>query len=110
LELLPNLSITVQGKRTGKPIFEKLIVPYGSNTDQIYNLLDLTARDVYHYNFNGNRDRYLADKRRKTAVRTNEKIENESIFDFVSKSQHELKILFTMSQNVWQAQKIELQQ
>jgi hypothetical protein len=107
VELLPNLSITVQSRKKGKALFEKIIVPYGSNTDQVYNLLDITARDVYHYNFNGNKDLYLADKRRFRASRSDQKKENEDIFDFVSKNQNELKILFTMSGSIWKAQEFE---
>ena len=110
LDMLPNLSITLQSRRNGKPLFEKIIVPYGTNTDQIYNLLDIAARDVYHYHFNGNRNRYLADKRRLTECRTTEKIENENIFNFVSKYRNELLILFTMSQAIWMAQKNDLQE
>jgi hypothetical protein len=110
VDLLPNLSITVQSRKNGKALFEKIIVPYGSNTDQIYNLLDIAARDVYHYNFNGNKDLYLADKRRLTETLTEEKERQKNIFDFVFENQNELQILFTMSNNIWEAQEFELQE
>jgi hypothetical protein len=108
VELLPNLSITVQSRKKSKPIFEKIIVPYGANIDQIYNLFDIAARDVYHYHF-VNTDRYLADKRRLTSTVTPIQNEMQPIFKFVSQNQHELKILLAASRYVWQAQKFELQ-
>jgi hypothetical protein len=110
VDLLPNLSITVQSRKNGKALFEKIIVPYGSNTDQIYNLLDIAARDIYHYIFNGNKNLYLADKRRFTKTITKEKERQKDIFDFVFKNQYELQILFTMSNNIWEAQEFELQE
>ena len=110
VELLPNLSITVQSRKNGKALFEKIIVPYGSNTDQIYNLLDIAARDVYHYNFNGNKYLYLADRRRLTKTLTEEKKRQKDIFDFVFENQNELQILFTMSNNIWEAQEFEMQE
>lgn len=110
VELLPNLSITVQSRRKGKPLFEKIIVPYGANTDQIFNLLDIAARDIYHHCFSDKKDRYLADKRRLTSILTKEKEEIKYIFDYVSRNQNELKNLFTISKHIWQAQKYELQE
>jgi hypothetical protein len=109
LELLPNLSITLQSRRKGKPLFDKIIVPYGANTDQIYNLFDIAARDVYHYHFS-DKNRYLGNKRRLTSTLIKEKEESKPVFDFVSKNHDELQILFTMSKNIWQAQKFELQE
>ena len=110
IELLPNLSITVQSRKKGKPLFDKIIVPYGANTDQIYNLLYISARDVYYYHFSGKKNLYLGNKRRLTATLTKEKEELKTIFDFVSKNQNELKILFTMSKNIWEAKKFEWQE
>ena len=107
VELLPNLSITVHSKINGKALFEKIIVPSGSNTDQIYNLLDIAARDVCHHIFNGNKDRYLADKRHQKLDHSKAKTKNRYIFDFVTKNHNELQILFTMSDKIWKAQEFE---
>ncbi|MEO0533150.1 MAG: PD-(D/E)XK nuclease family protein [Cyanobacteria bacterium P01_A01_bin.123] len=109
VELLPTLSITVQSRRNKRPLFEKIIVPYGANIDQIFNLLDLTARDVYHYHFSKT-DRYLGNKRRLTSTLTSIKKEMRPIFAYVSKHQYELKILLAASKHVWQAQKFELEE
>jgi hypothetical protein len=110
LELLPNLSITLQSRKKGKPIFDKIIVPYGSNSDQIFNLLDIAARDVYHYHFKGNPNRYLANRRRQSANHSKEKNEYRDLFDFVYKNQHELQVLFTLSDSIWEAQKKEIEE
>ncbi len=109
VELLPNLSITLQSRRKRKPLFDKIIVPYGANTDQIYNLLDIAARDVYHDHFS-TKNRYLGNKRRLTSTLTKQKKKSKRIFDYVYKNQNELQILFTMSEHIWQAQNFELQE
>ena len=109
IELLPNLSVTVQSRRGGgKALFEKVIMPYGINTGQIYNLLDITARDIYHLYFQCGTD-YLADKRRCTKTRSEKKKLWKPVFDFLHHHHNELKILFTLSQYVWSAQKVDLQ-
>lgn len=109
IELLPNLSVTVQSRRgSGKALFEKIILPYGINTDQIYNLIDITARDIYHLYFQRGTD-YLSGNKRCTKTRSEKKKHWEPVFDFLYHHHNELKILFTLSQYVWNAQKIELQ-
>lgn len=109
LELLPNLSITLQGRIKEKPLFDKIIVPYGANTDQIYNLFDIAARDVYHYYFS-DVNRHMSNSRRLTSTLIEEKKKSKPLFDFVSKNHNELQVLFAMSKNIWRAQKLELQE
>ena len=49
LELLPALAVTVQGRQySGRADFEKIVVPFGAHPDQVMNLLDIAARDIYH--------------------------------------------------------------
>jgi hypothetical protein len=110
IELLPNLSITVQSRKKGKPIFDKIIVPYGSNPDQIFNLLDIAARDIYGFVFSENLHRYLANKNRLTSRLIPEKLETKSLFEYVAKNQNSLKVLFAFSKNIWNAQKCEIEE
>lgn len=49
VELTPGLAITGQGRQhSGKAEFDKIMVPFGAHPDQVTNLLDIAARDVYH--------------------------------------------------------------
>ena len=100
LELLPSLSIAVQGRRAGKASFEKIVIPYGVNTDQIFNMLDITARDICKLHFEAAvvPKNYLNPKsRRISSVDSKRKQEVKPLFDFVAANYDELKVLFTVS-------------
>lgn len=105
VELLPNFSITVQSQKSGKAVFEKIIVPYGANADQCYNLLDIAARDIYYAHFGDQVARYLDAKRRLRTTESDEREALRSWFDFIAKHSDELKLLFLFSQKVWDAEK-----
>jgi len=109
IELLPNFSITVQSRRKKGALFEKIIVPFGARTDQIFNLLDIAARDIYHYHFAAKTSNYLSDRRRLTRSITQKKKAHKYIFDFVCKYQHQLKTLLLFSERSWIAQKFEIE-
>jgi hypothetical protein len=102
VELLPNLSITVQGRNRKKAKFDKVLIPYGTNSDQIYNLLDLAAGKVYRYKGNGNKKLYRNDNRRRKTL-SYKKNRHREIFDFVYKNRSELQILFTLSDSIQMA-------
>lgn len=100
LELLPSLSIAVQGSRARKASFEKIVIPYGVNTDQIFNMLDITARDVckLHFETAVVPKNYLNPKsRRISSVDSKRKQEVKPLFDFVAAHYDELKVLFAVS-------------
>lgn len=105
VELLPNFTITVQSRRKDSPLFEKIIVPFGVNTDQVFNLMDIAARDIYYFHFGDNVQLYLSNKRRLSATTSKQKQELKYIFDYVFKKQYELKIILSSSRYVLEAQK-----
>jgi hypothetical protein len=96
VEMLSNLTVTVQGRRKTSKEFEKILIPFGSNTKQTFNLLDMAARDVYHHHFNDPK-RYLGNKRRltKTVVPAREK--HKDLLDFIHKYRFELQVLTALS-------------
>jgi hypothetical protein len=96
VEMLSNLTVTVQGRRKTSQEFEKILIPFGSNTKQIFNLLDMAARDVYHLHFRDPR-RYLGAKRRltKTVVLAREK--HRDLLNFIHKYRFELQVLMALS-------------
>lgn len=102
VELLPSLSVTVQGLRKGRASFEKIVIPYGVNTDQIFNLLDIAARDIYKAHFGEKSSVYLnAHKKRTRSSTCNRKQAVRPLIDFVSDHFEALRVLFTVSLTVW---------
>jgi hypothetical protein len=101
-EMLPNYSITLQTRRDGRAYYDKMLVPFGAPSDQIYNLLDISARDIYYRHFNDASD-YLGDKRRLTATVTPNKREYRPVFDFLHERRFELEVMLTLSEHVWEA-------
>lgn len=107
VELLPNFTITVQSRKSKRPLFEKIIVPFGVQPEQIFNLIDIAARDVYHYHFENSTNLYLSDKRRLSSTRSEIKRKVEQTFKFVYRYHYELKIILASSKYVWQAHQFE---
>ena len=102
VELLPNLSVAVQGHRLGKATFSKIVVPYGVNADQIFNLLDIAARDIFKLHFRDRVSAYLNEEKRRTRSHKSEKKrEVKPLFDFVSSHCDALRVLFTVLVDVW---------
>ena len=64
--LATGMVVTAQLLRFGttkKSINEKILIPLGAHPDQVINLVDIAARDIYH-SLPGDTGKYLADKRR----------------------------------------------
>ncbi|MFW5700455.1 MAG: PD-(D/E)XK nuclease family protein, partial [Cyclobacteriaceae bacterium] len=97
IEILANLTVTIQSKKHGKAIFDKIILPLGANSDQIFNLFDIAARDIYHYSFGDNVDGYLGNKRRLTSTITEMKKNYLLFFKFIFNYSEIIKILFALS-------------
>ena len=103
VELLPNGSITVQGRGKNFALYEKVLVPYGSHPDQIFNLLDMAARDIYHFHFNDPAI-YLGNRRRQRVTRSETKQKYLEVFDFIHRHRHQLQVLFMLSSRIWKAE------
>ena len=106
VELLPNFSITVQSRKSKKALHEKIIIPFGIHPNQLFNLIDIAARDVYHLHFDNGPKRYLSGKRRRS-VRSEKKQSLTSVFNFAYQHQYELKIILASSKYVWEAEQFE---
>ncbi|MBE7649213.1 PD-(D/E)XK nuclease family protein (plasmid) [Tenacibaculum finnmarkense] len=101
VELLPNFTITVQSRTKKKALFDKIIVPFGVHPDQIFNLIEITARDVYYYHFEDSADLYLADKRRSSSSSDNfKKGEIMRVLSYIYQNQYELKVILASSKYV----------
>lgn len=95
VNLLPNLTITITGKDAKGGIFEKVIVPFGCNADQMYNLIDIAAKDIYLHFFITS-STYLDSKRRKRVL-SKKKLVHKAFFNFVCDYATALRLLLTFS-------------
>ena len=102
VQLLPTLSVAVQGKRKGKASFEKIVIPYGVNTDQIFNLLDIAAKEIYENHFDGRAKAY-SNVRLRRAKKSDwkRKAEVQPLFDFTAQHFEALRVLFSVAGREW---------
>jgi len=91
INLLSNLTIAVEGHDSRGDLFEKVIVPFGCSSDQVYNLLDIAAKDIVK-NFFNDPSRYVASTRRKRVL-SPKKAEHKEFFDFVCEYATALQLL-----------------
>lgn len=93
IKQLPNLCISVQGYNGKKPISDKLYLPANVSVGQLFNLIDLFAREIYHSYFGEEVMTYLSNRRRKTSTISEEKLIAAPLFDLVHKHYDTLRIL-----------------
>ena len=108
VEILSNFSIVIYGKKSKVQHYEKILIPFGAHPDQVFNLLDIAARDIYHLHFD-NITLYLSSRRRLTKSRSKQKIENLNFLDFVYKYKYELQVLLMISSNIWFKEQLEVE-
>ncbi len=98
VELLPGLAVTVQGRQySGKADFDKIVVPFGAHPDQVFNLLDIAARDVYHKFFESPSPSYLGSARRLRTTVTEMERRHRPIFQFTHDRRFALKPMLLQS-------------
>jgi hypothetical protein len=69
----------------------------------------MAAQDIYHNHFNSKSGGLKPDKHKLRKTISPKKIEMRPILQFISKNHFELKILFLMSNHVWEAQREDFQ-
>jgi hypothetical protein len=96
LSFLSHLTLTAQGfSSQGDTLFEKVILPFGAHPDQTYNLLDISARELYYLYFGDKTKalKYLGECRRQKTENSEIKQHYKDLFDFVYKNRFKLQIL-----------------
>lgn len=99
IELLPGLTIAVQAYSAKKNEFEKILIPFGAQPDQVFNLIDMAARDIYHLFFE-NPSRYLADRRRIRKKNTEQKVRWFSLFEYINKNRYALNLSVNLVRSI----------
>jgi len=107
VNMLPNSSLTIQVKKGSEAIFEKLLVPYGAPVDQLYNMIDLTARKISREKYfrEESVDNYLADKRLLRTRRKEKQNRYDDLFSFLADKRFHLQMLFSLADATWEAAK-----
>ncbi|MDB4305983.1 hypothetical protein N9980_00290, partial [bacterium] len=91
LNLLTDCSIAIQSKYKGKPRCDKLLLPVGAPARQFFNLMHISARDLYWIHF-GKPMAYLKNTHRKTKQTEIER-SFAPMLDFIAKHRFELQAL-----------------
>jgi len=99
LGLLPNYYVTVQGIDGNVPKYEKILIPFGAHVDQIFNLFDMAARDIYHLHFK-NPNLYLNDKRKLTKTISETRNKHKDTLRFVHDNRYHLQILLQKNKKI----------
>ena len=96
LSFLSHLTLAAQGYDSqDNPLFEKVVLPFGEQVEQVYNLLDLSARDLYYLYF-GDKDKamkYLGKARKQKVENSEVKQRYWELFDFAYNHRFKLHVL-----------------
>ena len=103
VSLLPTFSLTIQTWRDKRPTNEKLLVPFGAHPDQVFNLFDITARDLYA-RMSSNPQTYLGTNRRLRTTVAGIRNAWRPWFELAHRHTLALRTAMTLSDHVWQAE------
>ena len=98
VKLITNCSIAIQSTKHGKARCDKLLLPFGAPAGQIYNLINITARDLYWIHFDKPKA-YLKDLRRRKSLSQTEK-HFRPLLDLVWRRRYELQALMGVARCV----------
>jgi hypothetical protein len=94
IKLLSNHDLSIQGRRRSQALFERIVIPMGCHPDQMLNLIDVAAREVYHGFFNRPTDK-LGTGRRLRKTMSSAKQRHERIFRFAHSRRSQLRVLLS---------------
>lgn len=92
VELQASQSLAIQGRLRKQAHFEKFLIPFGSHPDQIFNLIDVAAREIFHGLFARPATK-LGSSRRLRTTKTAAKKRYDSLFRFAHRRKYELQVL-----------------
>nr|MEE4267835.1 hypothetical protein [Candidatus Krumholzibacteria bacterium] len=98
--IMPNLSIALYNRKRGAQGFDKVLIPFGSNPDQIFNLMDFAARDIYQLHFGENYRLYLGARRRLTSRVVPARAHSRKLFHFVHQHRQEIQLLIPIARRL----------
>jgi hypothetical protein len=101
LALLTNCSVAIQSKLKKKARCDKLLLPFGAPARQTFNLMHITARDLYWIHFDIPMA-FLTTTKRRTHLNPTEKA-FAPLLDFIAKRRFELQALLGVSRRAGQA-------
>jgi len=93
IEILSNLTISIQGKKATNALFDKIIIPFGIHPDQVFNLIEIAAREICYGFFGDSVKTYLANKKRISDSKLRLEKEEMELMNIVHNNFLELKTI-----------------
>ena len=106
--MLPNLFVTVHGQKNSKLNYEKVLIPFGVFPDQVFHLIDISARDVCYNHFTEPLS-YMSGNRKRTVTISETKLKFKPVLDFLFEKKYQLQVLIYFSKKIRKAEKEELE-
>jgi hypothetical protein len=108
IQMLPNLFVTVHGQKNSKLNYEKVLIPFGAFPDQVFHLIDISARDVCYNHFTEPLS-YMSGNRKQTVTVSDTKQKFKPVLDFLFEKKYQLQVLIYFSKKIRKAEKEELE-
>ena len=108
IQMLPNLFLTVHGQKKSKKHYEKVLIPFGAFPDQVFNLIDISARDIC-YNHCVKPEEYFSGKRKQTVTISETKQNMKPLLEFVFKNRYQIQVLMSLTKKIKEAEKHEME-
>jgi hypothetical protein len=108
IQMLPNLSVTVHGEKNSLLNYEKVLIPFGAFPDQVFHLIDMSARDVCYNHFTEPQS-YMSGNRKRTVTIPDIKRKFKPVLDFLFEKKYQLQVLIYFSKEIRKAEKEELE-
>lgn len=93
INVLSNLTISIQGKKATNGLFDKIIIPFGIHPDQIFNLIEVAAREIFYGYFGDSVNLYLSKKKRVSNSKLNAEKEEIELMHLINKNYLEFKTI-----------------
>ena len=109
VQMLSNLCVTVHGQKRSKQNYEKVLIPFGSFPDQVFHLIDISARDVCYNHFT-DPSSYMSRSRKRTVTVSKTKMEVKPILEFLFQKKYQLQVLISLSKKIRDAENQEFEE
>ena len=108
IQMLPNLFLTVHGQKKSKQHYEKVLIPFGAFPDQVFHLIDISARDIC-YNHFIKPEEYFSGKRKQTVTISETKQNLKPLLEFVFEKKYQIQVLMSLTKKIKEAEKHEME-
>ena len=91
LRLLGNMTVTIQAIKSSKPLFEKIVLPLGTNAEQVFHLINIAAKDICNHVFGDSKSKYMRTKAKQHRAETEMEKLYKPFFNLIAKNELMIK-------------------